>query len=193
MDLFENLSPEAKIMILGGQKSGKSSKAQALAQSWLGQHADHQSVLLATAQAHDAQMHKRIARHQEDRRNQVPRMQTVEVPFFLANAVRQYSNPQTLLVIDCLTMWLTNWLMPLSIKTDANGHDWQEQADAFLKALSASSGPVVMVSNEIGLGVIPLGEDVRDFVDSLGLLNQQVAARSDNVLFMAAGLALQLR
>ena len=210
-------------LILGGQKSGKSRRAELLAQGWLAQSTDHRAVLIATAQRWDDEMRQRIARHQGDRAARVPGMATVEEALDVAAALRQHSTPQTLVVVDCLTLWLTNWTMPAG--TDDGGsacvpasasasasaftpaptpfaeckpnvppaQDWPAQAAQFLIAIEQAPGPVVLVGNEIGLGVIPLGREVRAFVDALGLLNQQVAQVCQRATLMAAGLPLFLK
>ena len=232
-------------LILGGQKSGKSRRAELLARDWLAQDGAHRAILMATGQPWDDEMRQRIARHQSDRAARVPGMATVEEPLDLAAALRRHSTPQTLLVVDCLTLWLTNWTMPTSGDRDASefkpsqplerfradwaagfapspfggrlgwgsaaqeagalpgsvasqqktalAHDWQAQAALFLIAIESAPGPVVLVGNEIGLGVIPLGREVRAFVDALGVLNQQVAHTCQRVTLMAAGLPLSLK
>ena len=191
-------------LILGGQKSGKSRRAELLAQTWLAQSGDHRALLVATGQPWDDEMRQRIARHQSDRAVRVPGMATLEVPLDLAGALRQHSAPQALLVVDCLTLWLTNWTMPMDDSTDDStnskykpnqppAHDWPAQAALLLIAIEAAPGPVVLVGNEIGLGVVPLGREVRAFVDALGVLNQQVAQACQRVTLMAAGLPLTLK
>ncbi|MBT9510918.1 MAG: bifunctional adenosylcobinamide kinase/adenosylcobinamide-phosphate guanylyltransferase [Acidovorax sp.] len=186
-------------LILGGQKSGKSRRAELLARDWLAQSSDHRAVLIATGQAWDDEMRERIARHQRDRAERVPGLQTVEEPRDVAAALVRLSTPQTLLVVDCLTLWLTHWSMPLGVETmnfeqkQALARDWQAQAAMFLAAVRKSPGPVVLVGNEIGLGVIPMGREVRAFVDALGTLNQQVAQVCPRVTLMAAGLPLTLK
>jgi adenosylcobinamide kinase/adenosylcobinamide-phosphate guanylyltransferase len=186
-------------LILGGQKSGKSRRAELLARDWLAEAGDHRAVLIATGEAWDDEMRERIARHQRDRAERVPGLQTVEEPHDVAAAVAQHSTAQTLLVVDCLTLWLTHWTMPLGVETmnfeqkQALALDWQAQAAMFLEAVRKSPGPVVLVGNEIGLGVIPLGREVRAFVDALGTLNQQVARVCPRVTLMAAGLPLSLK
>ena len=183
--------------ILGGQKSGKSRRAELLARQWLAADAAHQAVLVATGQAWDAEMSERIARHQRDRAERVPGMQTLEEPRDLAAVLVQHSHPQRLLVIDCLTLWLTNWLMPVEEENfeskQAQSQDWKAQLALFLKAIDESAGPVILVGNEIGLGVIPMGKEVRAFVDALGVLNQQVAAHCESATLMCAGLPLALK
>ncbi|CAN7329096.1 bifunctional adenosylcobinamide kinase/adenosylcobinamide-phosphate guanylyltransferase [Acidovorax sp. LjRoot129] len=186
-------------LILGGQKSGKSRRAELLARDWLAQSSDHRAVLIATGQAWDDEMRERIARHQRDRAERVPGLQTVEEPRDVAAAVALHSTPQTLLVVDCLTLWLTHWTMPMGVETmnfeqkQALALDWQAQAAMFLIAVRKAPGPVVLVGNEIGLGVIPMGREVRAFVDALGTLNQQVAQVCPRVTLMAAGLPLTLK
>ncbi len=190
-------------LIIGGQKSGKSARAEKLAAQWLAMSPTHTAVLVATAQAHDAEMHARIARHRADRAARVPAMCTVEEPLNLADALAQHSTPQTLLVVDCLTLWLTNQLFaytapeaPLAQNNTSNrpvSTDNTAQEALLLIAIKSATGPVVIVSNEIGLGVIPMGSDVRAYVDALGRLNQDVAHVCHRVTLMAAGLPLFLK
>ena len=194
-------------LILGGQKSGKSRRAELLARDWLDQSSDHRAVFLATAQPWDDEMRQRIARHQSDRAERVPGMLTIEEPLDLAAALRQHSSAQTLVVIDCLTLWLTNWTMPKEhSEADFEAENgpkygsnqplslcFQAELALFLGVIESAPGPVVLVGNEIGLGVIPLGREVRAFVDALGLLNQQVAQTCQRVTLMAAGLPLSLK
>jgi len=194
-------------LILGGQKSGKSRRAEQFALQWLQQDATHRVVLLATALAGDAEMAQRIARHRQDRQDcpeLAARLSTHEVPHHLAQAIAEHSQPQVMVVVDCLTLWLTNWLMPLDpthqdpaqqdlVKEPPTATRFATAQTQLLAALGQASGPVVLVSNEIGLGVVPMGEQVRQFVDALGVLNQQVAAVCQRVTFMAAGLPMALK
>jgi adenosylcobinamide kinase/adenosylcobinamide-phosphate guanylyltransferase len=181
--------------ILGGQRSGKSRRAEMLARDWLLQSPDHKAVLIATAQPWDDEMRERITRHQQDRAERVPGMRTVEEPLQLAQAITQHSTAQTLLVVDCLTLWLTNLLMPSgNLKpNNAPAPSAYAQAAMLMIAIHATPGPLVLVGNEIGLGVIPMGRETRDFVDALGRLNQEVAEACERVTFMAAGLPLTLK
>jgi len=179
--------------ILGGQRSGKSRRAEALASEWLAAAPTHRALLIATAQAWDEEMRERIARHQLDRAERVPGMVTVEESFALADALRRGSEPQTLVVIDCLTLWLTHLMMPLDPADALDEAGVIAATEALCVAITSARGPVVLVGNEIGLGVIPLGREVRVFVDALGRLNQAVAACCERVTFMAAGLPLTLK
>lgn len=213
--MAEKLNLAHSEFILGGQRSGKSRRAELLARQWLAQSSGHKAVLIATAQAWDDEMKDRIGRHRQDRAERVPGMATVEEPLALADALNQASTPETLVIVDCLTLWLTNLLMPAEMH--AEGPDLAEktskiakngqisdkkvpetqypraEAAMFLIALKKSAGPVVVVGNEIGLGVIPMGRETRAFVDALGWLNQEVAAACERVTLMAAGLPLTLK
>jgi len=181
--------------ILGGQKSGKSRRAEQRAIDWLAEApVARRAVLIATAQAFDDEMRERIARHQADRARRVPAMRTVEEPVELARAIVSESAPETLVVVDCLTLWLTNLLMPLRSEAAKPATRTPPAHVAMLLiALREARGPVVLVGNEIGLGVIPLGRETRAFVDTLGRMNQEVAAACHRVTLMAAGLPLTLK
>jgi len=182
-------------LILGGQRSGKSRRAELLARSWLAQSLSHEAVLIATGQPWDDEMRARIARHQLDRAERVPGMRTHEEPLALAEALIRCSNPDTLVVVDCLTLWLTNHLMP--VENEALKRPLTQQLSGLnamlLGAIAGALGPVILVGNEIGLGVIPMGRETRDFVDALGRLNQEVAAGCARVTLMVAGLPLTLK
>lgn len=181
--------------ILGGQKSGKSRRAEQRAADWLAAApTSRRAVLIATAQAHDDEMRDRIARHQADRAERVPGLQTLEEPIELGRAIVTQSAPDTLVVVDCLTLWLTNLLMPLRTEGAAVvTRTPSAHATLLLIALREARGPVVLVGNEIGLGVIPLGRETRAFVDVLGRLNQDVAAACHRATLMVAGLPLTLK
>jgi adenosylcobinamide kinase / adenosylcobinamide-phosphate guanylyltransferase len=182
-------------LILGGQKSGKTARAEALAAAWLAASPAHRAVYIATAQAWDAEMRERIARHRRDRAQRVPAMETVEEPTELARAIGAHSREDTLVVVDCLTLWLTARLLPAAgaLQDPARAAPADDPDTAIARAIAAAKGPLVLVSNEIGLGVIPLGPENRAFVDTLGRLNQQAARACERVTLMAAGLPLLLK
>ena len=113
-------------------------------------------------------------------------MATIEEPLALATVIGRHTGPKVLLVVDCLTLWLTNRLW-------ADHGDAASASAVLLQAIGAAAGPIVLVSNEIGLGVVPMGREVRAFVDALGQLNQQVARACQRVTLMAAGLPLGLK
>ena len=190
-------------LILGGQRSGKSRRAEMLARQWLEADDAHQAVLIATAQLWDEEMQQRVARHQLDRAARVPGMRTVEELVNLADAISAQTRADTLIVVDCLTLWLTNLRMPALPEGSAAGldeqpavHDAQAeewQITQLLEVIAQAPGPIMVVGNEIGLGVISMRAQVRSFVDALGRLNQEVARMCHRVTLMAAGLPLTLK
>ena len=184
-------------LILGGQKSGKTVRAEQLAAQWLAADAAHRALYLATARPWDAEMQTRILRHQQERARRVPGMETLQMPagsrsLPVAELLQQHAAPGTAIVLDCLTLWLTQQLMPLDGES-ANAVQAEQAIQQLLQAMRDYPGPLYIVSNEIGLGVIPLGRETRAFVDSLGSLNQRVAADCSHVTLMAAGLPLTLK
>jgi len=179
-------------LILGGQRSGKSRCAEARTQAWLAGDPARSALLIATAQAFDDEMRSRIDRHRLDRAARLPAMSTLEEPVALADALRAHAKERRLIVVDCLTLWLTNLLMP------QRGEPLDDAAlaqarDALLEALHAAKEPVVLVSNEIGLGVSPLGAGTRRFVDELGRLHQAVAEACSSVTLMVAGIEVPVK
>jgi adenosylcobinamide kinase/adenosylcobinamide-phosphate guanylyltransferase len=163
-----------KTLFLGGARSGKSRIAQAAAEAFPGR-----LTYLATGQAGDAEMAARIAHHRAERG---PRWQTVECPIALADAVAAVTDG--IVMIDCLTLWLSNLML--------GGHDIADHTAALRAALAATRRPVMIVSNEVGLGIVPEHPLGRAFRDEAGRLNQAVAADADRVFFVAAGLVLPL-
>ncbi len=184
-------------LILGGQKSGKTRRAEQAARDWLDAAPGRSATYLATGQAWDDEMRARIARHQVDQAARVPGMQTVEAPLQLAQALEGHSGARRLVVEVGRSRRLTNWMMPMEAAASSTSAepspDWGAQRSRLLQVLAHCPGPVVLVGNEIGLGVIPMGREVRACVDTLGVLNQDVAAVCSRVTLMAAGLPLQLK
>lgn len=178
-------------LILGGQKSGKSRTAEARAARWL-EAAEHQGLLIATALAGDAEMADRIARHREQRRARVPKLNTLEQADGLPELLQEWSRPHRLIIVDCLTVWLTQLSLPLA-GAPLTDVDLGARVEALVAAVREAPGPVILVSNEIGLGVSPLSAEARRFVDALGLLHQGVAAACDRVTLMVAGCELTIR
>lgn len=186
------LSVARSELILGGQKSGKSRRGELLARAWLESSPAHSAALIATAQPWDDEMRERIRHHRIDRAERVPGLETIEEPLRLAETLLERSRPDTLLVVDCLTLWLTNLMMP-AVGAGLSGDALELKILKLTQSIAAAPGPVVLVGNEIGLGVIPLGREVRAFVDALGRLNQAVAAACSRATLMAAGLPLSLK
>jgi len=166
-------------LILGGARSGKSLFAERLAaESGLA------VTYIATSQALDGEMTERIAHHRERRPVQ---WSLVEEPLQLARVLREQAAPQRCLLVDCLTLWLTNLLMLEDAARLA------EARDALPECLPELPGRIILVSNETGLGVVPLGELTRRYVDEAGWLHQAVADRAQRVTFMVAGLPMTLK
>lgn len=168
-----------RTLILGGARSGKSALAERLAQT----SAD-EVVYIATAQAQDAEMAARIAHHRDGRPAD---WSTVEEPLALAHALHVHARAERCVLVDCLTLWLSNLL-----GADDEQRFAQERA-ALLDVLPGLPGTIVLISNEVGLGVVPMGALSRRFVDEAGRLHQSLAACCERVLFVAAGLPLALK
>jgi adenosylcobinamide kinase/adenosylcobinamide-phosphate guanylyltransferase len=164
-------------LVLGGARSGKSRHAEALVESQPGS-----CIYLATAQAGDAEMVARIAAHRARRGE---RWTTVEEPLGLAAALGQACGPDRAVLVDCLTLWLSNLL--------GAGRDVVAEREGLLAALPGLAGPVVLVSNEVGQGVVPDNALARSFVDHAGRLHQDLAAAAQQVVFMTAGLPRELK
>jgi adenosylcobinamide kinase/adenosylcobinamide-phosphate guanylyltransferase len=179
-------------LILGGQRSGKSRCAEARAAAWLGAPG-RSAVLVATALAADEEMNARVERHRIDRTRSLPTMRTVEVPFDLAGALRLHSTPSCLVLVDCLTLWLTNLLMPLEGVRVSEAALSEMREDLCDSLLGTSRGPVLLVSNEIGFGVSPMTREARMFVDELGRLHQAVASICESVTLMVAGIEVPVK
>ncbi len=166
-------------LVLGGARSGKSAYAEqqlvALQQPLL---------YLATATAGDGEMAERIAQHQLQRAEQ--QWQTIEEPISLAQCLAAQDADKVILV-DCLTLWLSNCLF------NDDAHCWAREKKALLTLLPQLQANVIFVSNEVGLGIIPMGEVNRRFVDEAGRLHQDIAALADKVTFVTAGLPQTLK
>ncbi len=172
---------------LGGSRSGKSKLAeQAAVQSQL------DVSYIATATAGDQGMIARIAKHQQQRPQQ---WQLIEEPLHLADALISRDGAQHCLLVDCLTLWLSNCLYGYdnASQQQAGLAFYQDQKQRLLEALSTLSASVIFVSNETNMGVIPMAEMSREFCDQAGLLHQEIAAISDKVTFAVAGLSHVLK
>lgn len=163
-------------LVLGGARSGKSAYAESLLND-----ATH-PIYVATAQAEDAEMLDRIRRHQKRRGTA---WATVEEPLDLAGALALHSHPDRPILVDCLTLWMTNLMLGEA--------DIEAETARLLQTLPDLAGPVVFVANEVGLGIVPDNALARAFRDHAGRLNQVLAARCQRVVFVAAGLPLLLK
>lgn len=179
-----------RTFVLGGARSGKSAYAETLAAV-----SGKRVIYIATAQVGDAEMANRIAHHR-DRRDQ--EWITVEEPLALGDALKQWTAPAHLVLVDCLTVWLSNLLFSEQRDYPEVGsieppERFRIERENFLNALEQAGGDVVLVSNEVGMGIVPQGAISRWFVDDAGRLNQAVAARCERAVWIAAGLPLVLK
>lgn len=163
-------------LILGGARSGKSALAEQRALA-----SGLQPLYVATATAGDSEMAARIHHHQQRRSSA---WTLAEAPLELAHTLQRQQGRQRCIVVDCLTLWLSNCL---------HENCWEAQKSALLATLPALSGHIILVSNETGLGVVPMGELSRQFVDEAGFLHQQLAALCQQVTLVVAGQPLALK
>ncbi|MDR0355269.1 MAG: bifunctional adenosylcobinamide kinase/adenosylcobinamide-phosphate guanylyltransferase [Deltaproteobacteria bacterium] len=167
---------------LGGAKSGKTKAALAAAETFPAPR-----YYLATAQPLDDEMRLRIDRHKAERG---PDWRTIEEPLFLARALAE-AREDSVVLLDCLTLWLSNVMGRTPDSYEAE--PILSQFDEFLDLAKKRPGPVVVVSNEVGGGIVPLDPLSRHFRDLSGLIHQRLAEAADNVTFVAAGLPLKLK
>ena len=172
MPTFPRLS-----LILGGARSGKSRHAEAMVTQTPGPW-----HYLATGQGLDDEMAARISRHRTDR---ATGWITTEEPLALADALGRIATGPAPVLVDCLTLWLSNLML--------DGKDPEAETDSLLRALADLKAPIVLVANEVGLGIVPDNALARAFRDAAGRLNPRIAARADRVVFVAAGLPLVLK
>lgn len=170
-------------LILGGARSGKSAFAEKLAiESSLN------VTYIATAQIYDAEFGKRVEHHKVRRPEH---WQTIEQPFNLAETLQTYAKVDRCVIVDCLTLWLAQCICPDCAPPE--GVDWAQERAGLLETLPTLAGTILLVSNEVGMGIVPLGEINRQFQDEQGRLNQALAQLADKVSFIAAGLPLTLK
>ncbi|MFV0800195.1 bifunctional adenosylcobinamide kinase/adenosylcobinamide-phosphate guanylyltransferase [Brucella sp. MAB-22] len=170
-------SPGKSVLVLGGARSGKSSYAEKMVES-----SGLQPLYLATGRAFDKEMENRIAIHRDRRGSE---WQTVEEPLDLVGALTLNAAADRFVLVDCLTLWLTNLMMA--------ERDITTETASLVAMLPNLAGPVVFVSSEVGLGIVPENRMAREFRDHAGFLHQAVAAIADEVYFMAAGLPLRMK
>ncbi len=170
----------SSLLVLGGARSGKTRYAQRLVEAAGG------GILIATAEAGDAEMAERIARHQQDRG---PDWQTVEEPLRLVETLTALAGSEgdagRPILVDCLTLWLSNLMLA--------GQNPAQEVERLAACLPGLHTPVILVSNEVGLGIVPENALARRFRDQAGWMNQRIAAAATRVVFVAAGLPLPLK
>ena len=169
-----------KQLILGGARSGKSAYAEQQAEC-IALKKQQTLIYVATATADDNEMSERIQHHQRRRDSQ---WQLVEQSLRLSEVLKRYNTPKYCVLIDCLTLWLNNALM---------AKQWLTERAQFLSAVEQSQASLLCVSNEVGSGIVPMGELSRTFVDESGRLHQQLATFFEQVTLVVAGLPLSLK
>ena len=173
-------------LVLGGARSGKSRYAEQQAKNSIMDEADtiDHVLYVATATVYDDEMAQRVERHKLDR---PMAWQTIEEPIQLADVLKQNAKKNRCLLVDCLTLWLTNLLM---LEDEA---EFKQQKTALIETLQTLPGRVLLVSNEVGHGIVPMGALSRRFVDEAGWLHQDIAALSDKVTLVVAGIPMVVK
>lgn len=174
-------SKPAKILITGGVRSGKSRYAVDLALSYPAPR-----IFLATAEAFDHGMQERIAKHQEERKGN---FLTVEEPVHLAAKIQGLEVRPAVIVVDCLTVWINNLLYHFA----ENEKEIRKEIQDLIQAIEQSPFPIIFVTNEVGLGLIPDNALSRRYIDELGNLNQSLASRCEEVIFMVSGIPMPVK
>lgn len=165
------------LLVLGGARSGKSRYAQQRAEALAGRH-----LFIATAEGWDEEMRERIAKHRDDRS---AIWDTLETPLELAPAIEAQRGTNAVVLVDCLTLWATNLLL--------GECDIDAATEGLCAAIARFDGQIILVANEVGLGIVPDNTLARRFRDVAGEINQAVAGTVDEVVFVAAGLSLKLK
>ncbi|MCG9697604.1 bifunctional adenosylcobinamide kinase/adenosylcobinamide-phosphate guanylyltransferase [Shewanella sp. Isolate11] len=186
-------------LILGGARSGKSSFALAQVEQYVAKGSS--CLFIATAQGFDDEMQSRIARHRLEREVSDLPWQTIECPLDLNTCLTQHAKVGQVILVDCLTLWLTNQLLSEELQGDKlqggelqdSESNWHEVKAELLNTLSTLQGDVLLVSNEVGCGVVPADPLSRRFVDEAGWLHQAIAEIADKVTLVTAGLPLSLK
>lgn len=168
------------VLVIGGCRSGKSRYALELAKQIPGER----RIFIATCVPKDKEMEMRVAHHKEGRDKS---WSTIEVPIRLPEAIIEYSQKSDLILVDCLTLWISNLIL------DNNDVDISEAALRLTRSLKDAQCPVIMVSNEVGTGIVPENRLARLFRDAAGIVNQNVAACSDRVIWMVAGIPVPVK
>lgn len=171
------LMHSASTLVLGGARSGKSAFAEQLVEQ-----CGLEAVYVATGRSFDEEMRQRIDHHQQ-RRESI--WKTIEEPLDLVGALRAHASPKKAILIDCLTIWVTNLMI--------DACDVEAESNELCAYLGIHKGAVVLVSNEVGLGIVPENKMARDFRDHAGRLHQMIGAVADEVYFVAAGLPLKMK
>ena len=169
------------IFVIGGCRSGKSSHALKLAEQVHG----NQKIFIATCQPHDEEMKKRVVRHQEERD---PSWKTLESPVRVPQTIDASSHEENVILVDCLTLWVSNLMLE-----DKDIDEISAYTQQLTQSIQKARCPVILVSNEVGTGIVPENRLARHFRDAVGSVNQKVAACCDKVVWMVAGIPVKIK
>lgn len=170
-----------KVFVIGGCRSGKSNHALDLAEKM----AAKDRIFIATCVPQDGEMRQRVAKHQQNRSQS---WKTIEAPLHLPQAIMDNSRAESVVLVDCLTLWINNLLMENESATDV-----EDQISKLVQAVQSADGAVIMVSNEVGTGIVPENKLARVYRDLVGSVNQEVAKCADRVVWVVAGIAVNIK
>ena len=205
--------PELRVarseLILGAPGGGQAARAEAIAARWLSLSSGHEAIHVACAQAWDGELRERVARYRQGRAGQEARLRTVEEPLALAHALGTCSRPGTLVVVDCLTLWLTVLMMRAAEQEDSSlanpggtshlslplrGRAGEGAPSATIAdAIAACAGPLVLIGHTAAAGQLLPGREARQLAETLGRLDRQAAVACERVTLMSRGLAMVLK
>jgi len=168
------------ILVIGGCRSGKSSHALNLANQIPGH-----KIFIATCMPHDKEMEERVLLHKKQRSRA---WTTLEVPVRLSEEISNNSQKENVILVDCLTLWLSNLILENNDQENIDGH-----IRKLVRSLEKAQCPIILVSNEVGTGIVPENRLARRFRDIAGFTNQRVAACADNVIWMVAGIPVGVK
>ncbi len=169
------------VFVIGGCRSGKSSHALKLAEQIYG----NQKIFIATCQPHDEEMKKRVARHQKERD---PSWKTLESPVLVPQTIITNSHKENVILVDCLTLWVSNLMLE-----EKDMDEISEHIQRLTQSIQKAQCPVILVSNEVGTGIVPENRLARYFRDAAGFVNQKVADCCDKVVWMVAGIPVKIK
>jgi adenosylcobinamide kinase/adenosylcobinamide-phosphate guanylyltransferase len=172
---------EKKIFVIGGCRSGKSNHALDLAEKMTA----NERIFIATCVPQDGEMRQRVAKHQQNRSQS---WKTIEAPLQLPQAILDNARAEGVVLVDCLTLWINNLLME-----NENAPDVEDQISRLVQAVQSADGPVIMVSNEVGTGIVPENQLARVYRDLVGSVNQAVARHVDRVVWVVAGIPVDIK
>jgi adenosylcobinamide kinase/adenosylcobinamide-phosphate guanylyltransferase len=170
-----------KVFVIGGCRSGKSNHALELAEEM----AANERVFIATCVPQDGEMRQRVAKHQKNRSQS---WKTIEAPLHLPQAIMDNARTEGVVLVDCLTLWINNLLME-----NESPPDVEDQISRLVQAVQSAEGPVIMVSNEVGTGIVPENKLARVYRDLVGSVNQAVARSADRVVWVVAGVPVNIK